>query len=89
MQPSDSDLQFTLKIRQFPVRTALAINKSKGQTFKKCSSIQPASESTNGELHVAASRVGDGSNLDSAYTAQCHLNLVATQGAYIVYRESL
>ena len=50
MQPSDSDLPFTLKIRQFPERPALAmtINKSHGQTFKKCGIILTTSVFTHG-----------------------------------------
>jgi hypothetical protein len=61
--PSDTDnWPFTLRRRQFPVRSAFAmtINKSQGQTFKTVGLYLPKPVFTHGQLYVAFSRVGDG-----------------------------
>ena len=61
--PSDTDLPFTLRRRQFPVRPAFAmtVNKSQGQSLKYCALHLPNSVFTHGQLYLAASRVGGSS----------------------------
>ena len=61
LSPSDTDLPFQLRRRQFPIRPAfcLTINKSQGQSLKHCGLLLPSSVFTHGQLYVAASRVGD------------------------------
>ncbi|XP_047137509.2 ATP-dependent DNA helicase PIF1-like [Hydra vulgaris] len=55
---SDSNLPFTLKRRQFPVRLAysMTINKSQGQTFDKVGIYLKNPCFSHGQLYVACSR---------------------------------
>ena len=60
--PSDVDSwPFTLRRRQFPVRSAWAmtINKSQGQTFEKVGIYLPRPVFAHGHLYVALSRTGN------------------------------
>ena len=61
LMPSDTDLPFTLRRRQFPIRPAfsMTINKSQGQTFQQCGVLLSESVFTHGQLYVALSRVGN------------------------------
>ncbi|XP_065679979.1 ATP-dependent DNA helicase PIF1-like [Hydra vulgaris] len=58
LAPSDANLPFTLKRRQFPVRLAysMTINKSQGQTFEKVGVYLKKPCFLHGQLYVACSR---------------------------------
>lgn len=60
-----SDLPFTFKRLQFPVRLAfsITINKSQGQSIKHCGVDLRSPCFSHGQLYVACSRVGSPKNL--------------------------
>jgi ATP-dependent DNA helicase PIF1 len=57
--PSDTDLPFELRRRQFPIRVAFAmtINKAQSQTLDFVGIYLPEPVFTHGQLYVALSRV--------------------------------
>ncbi|UYV81233.1 hypothetical protein LAZ67_20000416 [Cordylochernes scorpioides] len=59
LAPSDTNLPFILKRRQFPLRLAFAmtINKAQGQTFARVGLLLQEPVFTHGQLYVAFSRV--------------------------------
>ena len=65
LMPSDSNLPFQLKRRQYPVILAFAItiNKSQGQTFESVGLYNPENIFSHGQLYVALSRTKNSSNL--------------------------
>ena len=63
--PSDVQLPFEIKRRQFPIRPAFAmtINKAQGQTMKFVWLYLPHTVSSHGQLYVALSRVSSTSRI--------------------------
>ena len=63
--PSDVQLPFEFKRRQFPIRPdfAMTINKAQGQTMKFVGIYLPSPVFTHGQLYVALSRVSSSSNI--------------------------
>ena len=91
LTPSDSDLPFKLRRRQFPVRAAfaMAINKPQGQTLDHVGLFLPGPVFTHGQLYVALSRA----RAFEKITVLTHHQHVADDGTVqyrtrnIVYRE--
>lgn len=59
LSPSQAELPFRLRRRQFPIRLSfvMTINKSQGQTFDKIGLYLPAPAFGHGQIYVAFSRV--------------------------------
>ena len=57
LSPSGSHLPFKLVRRQFPIKPAMSMNKSQGQTFERVGLYFAAEVFTHGQLYVALSRV--------------------------------
>jgi flagellar biosynthesis GTPase FlhF len=85
LHSSESDLPFTLKRKQFPIRQsfAMTINKSQGQTLKKVAIYLPEDCFSHGQLYVALSRVTSIENL-IIFTRQENSKFVTKN---IVYHE--
>ena len=93
LAPSDSNLPFTLKRRQFPVIPAFAmtINKSQGQTFERVGIHLDEPVFSHGQLYVALSRCKN-QNQVKVYVKNTACqgkkeNITYTQN--VVYREVL
>ena len=78
LAPKFSDLPFTLKRRQFPLKPAWAItiNKAQGQTLARVGVYLPDPVFFHGQLYVAISRVG------SSQTIKVLVLPSGTQGWY-------
>lgn len=65
MAPSDSNLPFILRRRQFPVTLAfsMTITKSQGQTFDHVGIDLQTPVFSHGQLYVSLSRASDAANL--------------------------
>ncbi|CAJ0641618.1 4542_t:CDS:2 [Entrophospora sp. SA101] len=92
MTPSNTDLPFIFKRRQFPVQPAFAmtINKSQGQTLNLVGLYLPTPVFSHGQLYVACSRVTSRKNL-KILTSKCNGENVryANLTSNIVYPEVL
>ena len=83
--PSDTELPFTLKRRQFPIRPcfAMSTNKAQGQTLDFVGIYLPDHVFTHGQLYVALSRVRNPKSI------AVHLNNHDGYTKNIVYKEVL
>jgi hypothetical protein len=90
--PSDNDrLPFTLRRRQFPVRSdfAMTINKAQGQTLKRAGVYLSKPVFAHGQLYVSMSRSG---NEEGVFVMVPGWDATASNGLYVanvVYREVL
>lgn len=96
LSPSDSNLPFELKRRQFPVRLAFAmtINKSQGQTLNKVGILLQKPVFSHGMLYVAFSRCTSVNNIrvsviDSKKQGRLIPNCGKVFTENVVYREIL
>ena len=83
--PSDTELPFTLKRHQFPIRPcfAMSTNKAQGQTLDFVGIYLPDDVFTHGQLYVAFSRVR------SASAVAVYVNNVDGFTKNVVYKEVL
>ena len=83
--PSDTELPFTIKRRQFPVRPCfgMSTNKAQGQTLDFVGIHLPDHVFTHGQLYVALSRVRN------SKAVAIHLNNNEGYTKNIVYKEVL
>ena len=83
--PSDTELPFTLRRHQFPVRPcfAMSANKAQGQTLDFVGIYLPDHVFTHGQLHVAFSRV------QSPQAVAVYVNNTQGYTKNIVYHEVL
>lgn len=91
LSPSDDDLPFHLRHRQFPVRPAFAmtINKAQGQTMQQVGLYLPEHVFSHGQLYVALSRVGSPDHIKVMVVDGTHEGHEGVYTRNVVYREVL
>jgi len=87
--PSDTQLPFEFKRRQFPIRPAFAmtINKAQGQTMKFVGIFLPQPVFSHGQLYVALSRVSSESKICIMIEGEKYKRSNKTFTKNIVYNE--
>jgi DNA helicase Pif1-like protein len=87
--PSDVQLPFEIKRRQFPIRLAFAmiINKAQGQTMKFVGIYLPQPVFSHGQLYVAVSRVSSTSNISIFVQGKKYKSETKVFTKNVVYKE--